>query len=216
MVRGEERKLSALFTNSRQAGAGHGANPGRGGLARGRRDGEFGLSPRFPVAVLDHQSDRRRADLLWLHQTTSARTTGRGSRPASDFIRFSIMFGALWAGAYVLSFFGVSLDALRIAGGTVIALSGWQLLTSSEPHPDRRSRERADRRGRRQRSDATGVLSPDAALHHRAGHDRGRDYARRRAAADTASAFAVLRRRRASPLSPTRRSSGSPIASPIA
>ena len=54
-----------------------------------------------------------------------------------------IMFGALWAGAYVLSFFGVSLDALRIAGGTVIALSGFQLLTSSEPHPDQKSHERA-------------------------------------------------------------------------
>ena len=53
------------------------------------------------------------------------------------------MFGALWAGAYVLSFFGVSLDALRIAGGMVIALSGFQLLTSSEPHPDQKSHERA-------------------------------------------------------------------------
>jgi multiple antibiotic resistance protein len=52
-----------------------------------------------------------------------------------------IMFGALWTGEYVLSFFGVSLDALRIAGGAVITLSGWQLLTSGEPHPDRRNRE---------------------------------------------------------------------------
>ncbi len=54
-----------------------------------------------------------------------------------------VMFGALWAGAYVLSFFGVSLDALRIAGGAVISLSGFQLLTSSEPHPDQKSHERA-------------------------------------------------------------------------
>jgi len=52
-----------------------------------------------------------------------------------------IMFGALWTGEYVLSFFGVSIDALRIAGGAVIALSGWQLLTSGEQHPDRRNRE---------------------------------------------------------------------------
>ncbi len=59
------------------------------------------------------------------------------------FYSLLIMFGALWAGAYVLSFFGVSLDALRIAGGTVIALSGFQLLTSSEPHPDQKSHERA-------------------------------------------------------------------------
>lgn len=58
-----------------------------------------------------------------------------------------IMFGALWAGAYVLRFFGVSIDALRIAGGTVVALSGWRLLTSAEPHPDRKDHERAEARG---------------------------------------------------------------------
>jgi multiple antibiotic resistance protein len=56
----------------------------------------------------------------------------------------AIMFGALWAGAYVLRFFGVSIDALRIAGGTVVALSGWRLLTSSESHPDRKGHERAE------------------------------------------------------------------------
>jgi multiple antibiotic resistance protein len=55
-----------------------------------------------------------------------------------------IMFGALWAGAYVLRFFGVSIDALRIAGGTVVALSGWRLLTSSETHPDRKGHERTE------------------------------------------------------------------------
>ena len=58
-----------------------------------------------------------------------------------------IMFGALWAGAYVLRFFGVSIDALRIAGGTVVALSGWRLLTSAEPHPDRKGHERAEAQG---------------------------------------------------------------------
>ena len=59
------------------------------------------------------------------------------------FYSLLIMFGALWAGTYILSFFGVSIDALRIAGGTVIALSGFQLLTTSEPHPDQKSHERA-------------------------------------------------------------------------
>src|ERR1700740_2797002 len=48
-----------------------------------------------------------------------------------------IMFGALWGGAYVLNFFGVSLDAVRIAGGTVVALSGWQLLTAVDQYADR-------------------------------------------------------------------------------
>jgi multiple antibiotic resistance protein len=52
------------------------------------------------------------------------------------------MFGALWGGAYVLSFFGVSIDAVRIAGGTVVALSGWQLLTSGDRYGDRKDRDR--------------------------------------------------------------------------
>ena len=49
------------------------------------------------------------------------------------------MFCALWGGAYVLNFFGVSIDALRIAGGLVVALSGWQLLNSGDQHPDRKT-----------------------------------------------------------------------------
>ena len=49
-----------------------------------------------------------------------------------------IMFGSLWIGAYVLSFFGVSLDALRIAGGLVVATSGWKLLGAGEQNPDRK------------------------------------------------------------------------------
>jgi multiple antibiotic resistance protein len=52
------------------------------------------------------------------------------------------MFGALWTGTYILSFFGVSIDALRIGGGTVIALSGFQLLTTSDSHPDQKRHER--------------------------------------------------------------------------
>ncbi len=59
----------------------------------------------------------------------------------------AIMFGALWAGAYVLRFFGVSIDALRIAGGTVVALSGWRLLTSPETHPDHGGHESAEAAG---------------------------------------------------------------------
>jgi multiple antibiotic resistance protein len=50
-----------------------------------------------------------------------------------------IMFGALWTGAYVLSFFGVSVDALRIAGGIVVATSGWRLLTSDDQRADRKA-----------------------------------------------------------------------------
>jgi multiple antibiotic resistance protein len=58
------------------------------------------------------------------------------------FYSLLIMFGALWAGTYVLSFFGVSIDALRIGGGTVIAVSGWKLLTTPDSHPDQKNHER--------------------------------------------------------------------------
>jgi multiple antibiotic resistance protein len=54
-----------------------------------------------------------------------------------------IMFGALWGGAYVLNFFGVSLDALRIAGGAVVTLSAWQLLMSGDRRHDAKEHERA-------------------------------------------------------------------------
>ena len=58
------------------------------------------------------------------------------------FYSLLIMFGALWLGTTILSFFGVSIDALRIGGGTVIALSGFQLLTTSDLHPDQKRHER--------------------------------------------------------------------------
>lgn len=53
-----------------------------------------------------------------------------------------VMLGALWGGAYVLNFFGVSLGALRIAGGAVVALNAWSLLMSRDRHEDRSRRER--------------------------------------------------------------------------
>lgn len=43
-----------------------------------------------------------------------------------------IMLGALWAGAYILGFFGVSLAALRIAGGLFVATRAWNLLSEPE------------------------------------------------------------------------------------
>jgi multiple antibiotic resistance protein len=55
------------------------------------------------------------------------------------FYSMLIMFGALWVGAYVLNFFGVSLDALRIAGGLVVAASGWGLLSAGDERTERKS-----------------------------------------------------------------------------
>ena len=52
-----------------------------------------------------------------------------------------IMIAALWAGAPILSFFGVSLGALRIAGGLVVAASAWGLLNRPEAREARKQAE---------------------------------------------------------------------------
>ena len=41
---------------------------------------------------------------------------------------FAILLGSLLIGAYVLSFFGISIPVLRVAGGLVIGMAGWNLL----------------------------------------------------------------------------------------
>lgn len=43
---------------------------------------------------------------------------------------FVVLLASLSIGAYVLSFFGISIPVLRVAGGIVIALAGWSLLQS--------------------------------------------------------------------------------------
>ncbi len=43
-----------------------------------------------------------------------------------------ILLASLSVGAYVLSFFGISIAVLRVAGGMVIALAGWTLLNKSD------------------------------------------------------------------------------------
>jgi multiple antibiotic resistance protein len=53
------------------------------------------------------------------------------------FFSMLVMLSALWVGAIVLNFFGVSLDALRIAGGLVVAASGWSLLSAGDQRVNR-------------------------------------------------------------------------------
>ncbi len=42
-----------------------------------------------------------------------------------------ILTVAFWGGKYVISFFGISIDSLRIGGGLIIASSGFALLTGN-------------------------------------------------------------------------------------
>ena len=52
---------------------------------------------------------------------------------------FSIVTASLYVGAYVLSFFGISIPVLRVAGGIVVAMSGWQMLNAPDATEQRRS-----------------------------------------------------------------------------
>ena len=52
---------------------------------------------------------------------------------------FSIVAASLYIGAYVLSFFGISIPVLRVAGGIVVAMSGWRMLNEPDATEQRRS-----------------------------------------------------------------------------
>lgn len=52
-----------------------------------------------------------------------------------------VMLGALWFGASLLSFFGISIAALRLAGGLVVAAFAWQLLQTPEEREERKQEQ---------------------------------------------------------------------------
>lgn len=52
---------------------------------------------------------------------------------------FCIITVSLYIGAYVLSFFGVSIPVLRVAGGIVISMSGWRMLNEPDATETRRN-----------------------------------------------------------------------------
>jgi multiple antibiotic resistance protein len=55
-----------------------------------------------------------------------------------------VMLGALLGGSLVLEFFGVSIEALRIAGGLVLALFAWELLGTPEKRESRKQEQAND------------------------------------------------------------------------
>jgi len=57
----------------------------------------------------------------------------------------AIIAASLYVGAYVLSFFGVSIPVLRVAGGIVVSMSGWRMLTEPDATEQRRSETPAPR-----------------------------------------------------------------------
>ncbi|KON65087.1 inner membrane protein [Komagataeibacter europaeus] len=49
-----------------------------------------------------------------------------------------LMLVSIWIGGLVLSFFGITIDALRIAGGLVVAVRAWSLLQAPETEEARK------------------------------------------------------------------------------
>jgi multiple antibiotic resistance protein len=58
-----------------------------------------------------------------------------------------LLVGSIWIGAVVLAFFGISIGALRIAGGLVVTVSAWSLLMEPERHEDRKVADTAPQHG---------------------------------------------------------------------
>jgi multiple antibiotic resistance protein len=58
-----------------------------------------------------------------------------------------VMLGALWCGGAILSFFGVSLAALRIAGGLIVASFAWQLLHEPEKREEAKTGQAQEAEG---------------------------------------------------------------------
>lgn len=52
---------------------------------------------------------------------------------------FLVLLGSLLLGGYILNFFGVSLGALRVAGGLVVAIRAWGLLMDPQEHEERKT-----------------------------------------------------------------------------
>lgn len=58
-----------------------------------------------------------------------------------------ILLGSLWFGGYILGFFGISIGALRVAGGLVVSINAWGLLTEPQRHEDRKAEHAAPAQG---------------------------------------------------------------------
>jgi multiple antibiotic resistance protein len=78
---------------------------------------------------------------LIFHQVTSGRTRGERHDMAARIAVYAliVLLCSLWLGGYVLVFFGVSLNALRIAGGLVVFSAAWNLLMQPEVHRQRKA-----------------------------------------------------------------------------
>lgn len=69
------------------------------------------------------------------------------------FYSFIILMVSIWLGGWILSFFRITIDALRVSGGLVVASRAWALLLAPEESEARKERQVFDHNAARQESD---------------------------------------------------------------
>ncbi len=80
----------------------------------------------------------------FIFNEVTAHLTAQQRRMLSDKVALyslGVMLGALFAGSYILEFFGISLAALRIAGGAVVAVRAFDLLNAPERQEARKTEQ---------------------------------------------------------------------------
>lgn len=85
------------------------------------------------------------AGALIYAQVTAGRTHAERVALARriGFYSTMVMLVALGAGATVMSFFGITIGALRVAGGLVVAVRAWELLSAPDQNEDRKQEQAA-------------------------------------------------------------------------
>lgn len=74
-------------------------------------------------------------------QKTSDLTEDERRRTAMRVARygFALLLASAFIGAYVLDFFGLSIPVVQVAGGLVVSVLGWTLLSQENPLPEKAS-----------------------------------------------------------------------------
>ncbi len=81
------------------------------------------------------------AGALIYHQVTGGRPYAAALAWKVAVYAAIVMLTALWIGASLMSFFGVSIEALRVAGGLVVAATAWQMLSNPQEKEDRKQEQ---------------------------------------------------------------------------
>jgi multiple antibiotic resistance protein len=79
------------------------------------------------------------------NEATAHRDDAAIRKLAAAVARYSllVLMAALWLGSLILEFFGISLSALRIAGGLVLASFAWRLLLAPDDRTEQKRNEAA-------------------------------------------------------------------------